>query len=71
MATALALLVGGIGLLVGAAWAVPAYLVAMGMLLYTAVVSPGYFAQKGQWAWVAIFGVIIVLATASIIMVLR
>jgi len=34
------------------------------MLLYTLIVSPGYFAQKGQWAFVGMFAVILVLALA-------
>jgi hypothetical protein len=68
--TALALIAGGVGLLVGWAWGVPVYLVATGMLLYTAIVSPGYFAQKGQWGWLVMFGAIIVLALVSLSMVI-
>ncbi len=48
MVTALALMAGGAGLLLHAAWSVPLYLVAMGMLFYTAIVSPGYFAAAGR-----------------------
>jgi hypothetical protein len=51
--TAIGLLLGGIGLLRERSWAVPVYLVAAGLLLYSVVVSPGYFAQQGQWAIVA------------------
>jgi len=51
MATAVLLIVGGIGLLVQSKWSVDIFLLSMGMLFYTAIVSPGYFAQKGQWAW--------------------
>jgi hypothetical protein len=40
------------------------------MLFYTAIVSPGYFAQKGQWAWLGMFTAIIVLGVISILMVL-
>ncbi len=68
--TAVALILGGIGLLVNPAWGVPLYLVAIGMLLYTAIVSPGYFAQKGQWVWLVIFGALIVLALISVFVVL-
>ena len=68
--TAVALIAGGVGLLGGWAWGVPVYLVATGMLLYTAIVSPGYFAQKGQWGWLLMFGVIIVLALLSVFFVL-
>ena len=38
------------------------------MLLYTAIVSPGYFAQQGKWIWVLIFGVLIALAIASVLL---
>ena len=64
------LISGGVGLLGDWGWGVPAYLVAMGMLLYTAIVSPGYFAQRGQWVWLGIFGVLVVLALASVFAVL-
>lgn len=50
MVTALFLLIAGVALLQEADWAVPLYLVAIGMLFYTSIVSPGYFAQKGSGA---------------------
>jgi len=55
MVTALSLLVAGTGLLAGWAWSQPLYLVALGMLFYTSIVSPGYFAQKGNWKWLILF----------------
>jgi hypothetical protein len=64
--TAIALLVAGIGLLSSASWGGPLHLVAVGMLLYTSVVSPGYFAQQRQWPMVAMFGLILVLAVLSL-----
>ncbi|GMR11662.1 MAG: hypothetical protein BMS9Abin28_2499 [Anaerolineae bacterium] len=67
--TAVSLIVGGIGLLTVQPWAPALFLVSMGMLLYTAIVSPGYFAQKGQWIWVLIFGVLIALAIIAILAV--
>ena len=42
----------------------------MGMLLYTVIVSPGYFAEKGQWAFVGMFAVIVLLALVSIVLVI-
>jgi hypothetical protein len=69
-ATAIALLVGGIALLTGQDWGPWFYLLAMGMLLYTVVVSPGYFAEKGQWAFVGMFAVVLLLALVSIGLVL-
>ena len=41
MVTALSLLAGGIGRLASQEWAPSLYFVAMGMLFYTAIVSPG------------------------------
>jgi hypothetical protein len=68
--TAAVLLAGGIGLLLDAVWASKAYLVAVGMLLYTVVNSPGYFTQRREWPMVGMFGVIFVLALVSLIWVL-
>ena len=45
------------------------YLVAVGMLLYTVVNSPGYFAQRREWPMVGMFGVIFILALVSLIWV--
>ena len=67
--TAIVLIAGGLGLLTGLSWARSLYLVAMGMLLYTAIVSPGYFAHKRQWAFVGMFAVILILAVVSIALV--
>ena len=68
-ATAIVLLAAGIGMLTTQDWAPSVYLVSMGMLLYTVIVSPGYFAEKGQWGYVFMFGVIFVLAFVSILIV--
>jgi len=69
-ATAIALLVGGIALLTNQTWGRWFYLLAMGMLLYTVIVSPGYFAEKGQWAFVGMFAAILLLALVSIVLVI-
>ena len=45
------------------------YHVSCGMLLYSVIVSPGYFAQLGQWSLVVMFAVLGV-ATISAIVVL-
>jgi hypothetical protein len=55
----------------GWTWGVPLYLIAIGMLLYTAIVSPGYFAWKEQYIWLGIFGVLILLALVSIVVVIN
>ena len=67
--TALALVGSGIGLLAGCAICRRLYLIAAGMLIYTVIVSPGYFAQQGNWAMPAMFGVILVLVLASLLYV--
>ena len=69
-ATALALMAAGVGLLAGWVWALPVYLIATGMLIYTVINSPGYFAQQGQWAPVAMLGLLLVLALVSLTLVL-
>jgi len=68
-ATAVMLLLGGIGLLAAEEWSRTVFYISMGMLFYTAVVSPGYFAQKGNWVWVGIFAVLIFLGIISITIV--
>jgi hypothetical protein len=69
--TAIGLVVSGIGLLRGRRWAARLYLLAAGMLLYTVIVSPGYFAQQGHWPMVGMFGALFALTLASIATVLR
>jgi len=64
--TALCLILSGIGLLITKNWSIPLFLVASGMLFYTAIISPGYFAQKGQWGWLVMFVTLIILDIISI-----
>jgi len=64
--TAAALIAGGVGLLVQNALGAQIYPVAMGMLIYTIIVSPGYFAQKRVWPLVGMFGILLVLALVSL-----
>lgn len=69
--TAVMLLVSGIGLQRQKRWSREISLVALGMLMYTSIVSPGYFAQQGTWALVAMFAVVLLLAAASIRIVVQ
>jgi hypothetical protein len=69
MATALVLIAGGAGLVSRRPWGPAVLLVSLGMLLYTVIVSPGYFAQRGRWTWVLIFAAVMLLAVASMIVV--
>jgi len=64
--TAGALIAGGVGLLTGSVWGPQIYPVAVGMLIYTVVVSPGYFAQKRGWPLVGMFAVLLTLALVSL-----
>jgi hypothetical protein len=70
MVTAVLLITGGISMLLGTAWGRDIFLISVGMLFYTAIVSPGYFAQKGSWAWLAMFSAIILLGIVSVLLVI-
>lgn len=70
MVTAVCLILGGLGLLFNLSWGIPVFLVSMGMLFYTSIVSPGYFAQKGNWLWLGMFAVIIICGIISIVLVI-
>lgn len=69
--TAVLIIVAGIRLFQTRKKAKRLYYVATGMLLYTSIVSPGYFAQLGVWAWVSMFAVILILALAGLFAVSR
>jgi hypothetical protein len=64
--TAGGLIVSGTALLKRTAWGAKTYLVFAGMLLYSVIVSPGYFAQQGQWALVGMFAILLILTVGSI-----
>ncbi len=69
--TAGLLIVAGVGLLRKRAWARDLALVAFGSLIYTTIVSPGYFAQLGQWPLVVMFAALLALAVASIVVLMK
>jgi hypothetical protein len=56
--TALTLLLSGLAILKKRVWGRPLFLVAGGMVLYSTINSPGYFAQQGQWPIVGVFAVL-------------
>lgn len=60
--TAIILIIGGIGILYNKPWSRGIYFVSMGMLIYTLVQSPGYFMQTGDYIFVIMFGVMMMLA---------
>lgn len=65
--TALLLIIGGIGLLKNWSKAIYIFQFSMGMLIYTLIQSPGYYAQRGDIIFVAMFAVFIILAIIFII----
>ena len=65
--TALLLIVSGTGLWFGSEWARTLSPVALGLLLYAVINSPGYYAQKNNLPMVAMFIVLIILTVAAII----
>lgn len=64
--TAMGLIVSGSAILRRAAWSASAFLLFAGMLTYSIIVSPGYFAQQGQWIFVVMFALLLALALASV-----
>ena len=65
MSTALMLIVGGIAALKSVHRAEQILLIGLGMVIYSEIVSPGYFAQLGQWALVAMFALLLCSAAWS------
>ena len=69
--TALLLIISGSALLRGRPQARDLSLAAAGMLAYTVIVSPGYFAQLGQWPLVAMFTVLLILNGVNIFLLIK
>jgi hypothetical protein len=65
--TALALIVGGIGVLVRQMWATAVHIASLGMMLYTSLNSIGVFAQAGVIP-ASIFFVVLTLTTTVVIL---
>lgn len=69
--TAITLVFGGYLLLKKTSLSKQLALVAAGMLLYTTIVSPGYFAQLGEWPIVIMFGLLIVTNLYNIFVLMK
>lgn len=70
--TAVLLVGAGIAVLTtGGSTATLAAAVAAGALLYTTVNSPGYYADLGQWAMVAMFAVLAVATASTAVLLVR
>jgi hypothetical protein len=68
--TAIMLIVGGMAVLRTAAWGRTILLIGLGMVIYSEIVSPGYFAQLGQWPMVGLFIVLLGGAILSVVLLL-
>ncbi len=68
--TAALLITAGTGALLGLAGVSVLAPVALGMLLYTVINSPGFYAGKRNWPMVSMFGVLAALTTAAIVALL-
>lgn len=62
VATAITLIIGGYGLYKSKKWGFQAYIFSMGMLLYTLIVSPGYYLQRGEAVMTGMFTVFFIIA---------
>jgi hypothetical protein len=71
ISTAVILIIGGVAALRSIAWSRNVLLVGLGMVMYSEIVSPGYFAQLNQWAFVLMFAVLLIGATASATLLMR
>jgi hypothetical protein len=69
--TALMLIVSGIASLNSIAWGKKVLLVGLGMVIYSEIVSPGYFAQLGQWVLVVMFAVLLFGAVFGVMKLLQ
>ena len=65
--TGIVLTTSGVGLLLGSDWARTLSAISLGMLLYTAINSPGKYAQEDNLPMVAMFTVITILTVMAIV----
>lgn len=71
LVTAVLLIIGGFSIFINKQRGIHIYLLSMGMLLYTLIMSPGYFLQKGEYGLAIMFAVFIVLAIIFIYLILK
>ena len=58
----------GIVLLLDLVWAPYLFILSMGLVIYAVINSSGYYAQRDQWAFVGMFGVIPIISTILVIL---
>lgn len=66
-ATAILLIVSGLGGLIASIGTVGLAPVALGMLLYTTVNSPGFYAGRRNWPMVGMFAALTILTVAALV----
>ena len=59
VSTAIVLILGGVAALKSISWSKQVLLLGLGMVTYSEIVSPGYFAQLGQWLFVVMFAILL------------
>ena len=69
--TAIMLILGGVTVLRSAVWGRTILLIGLGMVIYSEIVSPGYFAQLGGWPMVAMFIVLLGGAIWSVLILVQ
>lgn len=67
IATGIVLFVGAFGLLNNKKWGFNIYLISIGMLLYTLLASPGYYADKGDLIFVGMFVIMLIITLIFVI----
>jgi hypothetical protein len=61
-------LLSGFFLLIGLSWAPSFFMLAMGLIVYAVINSAGYYVQKKQWAFVIMFGIILIISVSLVIL---
>ena len=69
--TAFLLIISGISVIKKSRFSKWLYPFSMGMLIYTLIVSPGYYIQSGEYFFVAIFAILIILSIMSMVIFIR
>lgn len=69
--TGIALVTGGIGLLMSREWSIKVFLLSMGFLFYSVINAAGFYGQRGDIAFVIMFAVIFIVAVMFTVLALH
>lgn len=61
-------LLSGIFLLIGISWSRYFFILAMGLVIYAVINSAGYYAQRKQYSFVIMFGIILITSVSLVIL---